>query len=86
MRVYYNPTTDRWDFDLSIDDLPVVYGRRIVTGVDLLEPFDLGIGMLIAIPNVRGAVPDRSSLPDGRVRLYSLTQAEYEAERAAVSS
>lgn len=85
IRIRYNPTTDRWSFDLSIDDLPVLYGRRIVIGTDLLKAFDFGIGVLFALPSVDGSLPDRSSLPAGLVRVYSATEAEVEEASATVS-
>jgi hypothetical protein len=59
LRVRYNPVNDRWSLDLSIDDLPVLYGRRIVTGVDLLAPFNIGIGVIFAASVISGAEPGR---------------------------
>jgi len=79
IRVRYNVTTDRWSFDLSIDNLPVLFGRRIVTGVDLLRPYNFGIGLIFAYPTEAGDVPDRAALPGGTVRLYHATQAEVDA-------
>lgn len=78
-RLRYNPSNHRWSFDLSIDDQPVLHGRRIVTGVDLLAPFNLGLGLVIAAVVTPGAAPDRDALPAGEVRVYHLTQAEAEA-------
>ncbi len=83
LRLRYNPTNDRWSFDLSLDDLPVLHGRRVVTGVDLLAPFDLGLGVIFAVAVKTGAVPDRNALPEGTVRLYQASQDEVDA---AVSS
>lgn len=79
IRLRYNQSNDRWSFDLSIDDQPVLHGRRIVTGVDLLAPFNLGLGMIVAAVVTPGAVPDRSALPAGEVRVYHLTEVEAEA-------
>lgn len=79
IRLRYNQSNDRWSFDLSIDDAPVLHGRRIVTGVDLLAPFNLGLGMIVAAVVTPGAVPDRDALPAGEVRIYHLTDAEAEA-------
>lgn len=84
IRLRYNPTSERWSFDLAIDDLPVLQGRRIVTGVDLLSAFRKGIakshgfdiGLIFAAATSAGGAPDRSALPDGTVRLYHLTTAE----------
>ena len=79
IRLRYNSTTDRWSMNLAIDDLPVLYGVRIVTGVDLLEPFNLGIGCIFALATNAGQNPDREGLPSGRVRLYHATIEEVEA-------
>jgi len=76
LRLRYNPTSARWNLDLSIDDLPVLHGRRIVTGVDLLAPFDFGIGVVFAFAVTPGSAADRDALPSGRVRLYHTTEAE----------
>lgn len=83
IRLRYNRTTDRWAFDLSIDDLPVLRGRRIVLGVDLLAAFDFGIGAIFAFPAVEGALPNRTGLPAGRVKLYHATDDEIAAALAA---
>lgn len=79
---WYNQTSDRWSFDLALDDIPVLHGRRVVTGVDLLAPFDLGIGVLFAYSEA-GGVPDRENLPNGVVKLYHATQEEVNAAVAA---
>ena len=81
--LWYSQTSDRWSMDLAIDGAPVLHGRRIVTGVDLLAPFNLGIGILFAWPETPGAVPDRRALPLGAVRLYHTTQEEIDASVAA---
>lgn len=82
IRLRYNTTIDRWSFDLSIDDEPVLYGRRVVTGVDLLAAFDFGIGMIFASVMRDGGEPSRSGLVDGSVRMFSASLAEYEAANA----
>lgn len=77
LRFRYNRTTDRWSFDLSLDDLPIILGHRIVTGVDLLAPYDLDLGLLFALPSGNADVlPGRNALIDGRVRLYHTTETE----------
>ncbi len=82
-RLWWSTVTDRWSFDLSIDDLPVVTGRRIVNNVDLLRRFNLNIGSLFCVPIKTGAEPNRTGLPNGDCRLYHATQAEIDA---AISS
>jgi hypothetical protein len=77
MRLRYNTTIDRWAMDLAIDDLPVLHGRRIVIGADLLRAFDFGIGIVIAAaPGAKPEEPGRRQLVDGRVRLYHTTEDE----------
>lgn len=84
IRLRYAPYEDRWSMDLSLDDVPVLHGRRVVTGIDLLAGFDFGIGHLIAAPSQEGAndPPGRAQLPSGVVRLYHYT----DADLAAVSA
>jgi hypothetical protein len=83
LRVRYNPTSDRWSLDLAIDDVPVIHGRRIVPYVDVLKPFQLGIGAIFAVPITSGAEADRESMVTGAVRLYHATQEEIDAAKAA---
>lgn len=69
--VNYSAWENRWSFDLAIEGVPVLYGRKIVLGADLLGPFNLGIGEIVALdPSGAGAQPGRTELPDGRVRIY----------------
>ncbi len=75
-RLRYSAVTDRWSFDLSLDDTPVLYGRRIVTGIDLLAPFDFGIGIIAAGGMTDQAVPDRNTLPSGEVIFFQATEDE----------
>lgn len=81
--LWYNLTSDRWSMDLAIDGAPVLHGRRIVAGVDLLAPFGLGIGMVFAWPELPGVVADRFNLPAGNVKLYHTTQEEVDAAVSA---
>lgn len=68
---------NRWSFDLDVDGVRVLSGRRIVLGVDLVAPFNLGIGSLVAAPwGDEDAEPGRTELPAGRVRLFSYDPAE----------
>lgn len=70
-RFRYNTTSDRWTFDLSIQEVSVLVGRRVVLGVDLLAAFDFGIGAVFAVDyEEKGNAPDRASLPARRVRVY----------------
>ena len=79
MRIRKNPTTDRCTLDLSIDDQPVLHGRKIVTGVDLLAPFQFGLGVIFAASVVSGTEPTLDALVGGSVRVFSATDEEVEA-------
>lgn len=80
MTLWYNQSQDRWNFDLARDGEPILRGRRIVTGVDLLAPFGLGLGVLFAHSDT-GVLPTRANLPNGLVKLYHTTEAEIRANR-----
>ena len=82
VQLWYSTADDRWSFDLALDGDPVLTGRKLVTGIDLLAPFNLGIGALFAYSDT-DALPTRDALPRGLVRLYHATQEEFDA---AVSS
>jgi len=76
IRLRYNPASERWSFDLAIDDQPVLVGRRIVTGVDLLAPFNFDLGVIVALAVTPNANPDRRALPAGTVKLFHASEAE----------
>jgi len=81
-RFRYNSVSDRWNFDLSIDDLPVLMGKRVVLGINLLGTRDFGIGQLFAISTTGDALPTRDALPARLVRLYWVSDEEIEAAKA----
>lgn len=82
IKLWYSVFNDRWSADISIDGSPVLHGRKIVTGVDLLAPFDFGIGVLFAFSET-GDEPGRDQLPNGLVRIYHATQDEINASVAS---
>lgn len=72
-RVVFNETSNRWSFDLWINDILVLTGRRIVTGVDLVRAFAFDIGAVFAFSwGAEGIAPDRVNLPAGRVKLIQV--------------
>lgn len=74
--VNYSTWDNRWSFDLDVDGARVLSGRKIVLGVDLIAPFNLGIGSLVAAPwGDDEAEPGRTELPSGRVRLFHVEAA-----------
>jgi len=69
--VNYSTFANRWSFDLDVESVRVLSGRRIVLGVDLIAPFNLGIGSLVAAQwGDEDVEPGRTELPSGRVRLF----------------
>jgi hypothetical protein len=75
--VNYSTWADRWSFDLDVDGVRAVSGRKIVVGTDLIAPFGLGIGAIVAAPwGDDAAEPGRTELPSGRVRLFQIDPAE----------
>lgn len=78
--VNYSKWSDRWSFDLDVDGVRVLSGRKIVLGVDLIEPFRLGIGQIVAAAwGDEVAEPGRSEVPSGRVRLFHVDTSEVAA-------
>lgn len=83
IRLRYNVTANRWMLDLSIDDAPVLVGRRLVLDRDILAAFDFGIGAIFVSTNDPTAEPGRDELPGRIVRLYHATEAEVAAAAEA---
>lgn len=81
--LWYNSALDRWMFDVSIDGAPVLAGRKIVTGIDLIKPFNFGIGAIFAMVETQGGEANRNGLPNGLVRLYHATKEEVDAAMAS---
>jgi len=70
-RFRYNVTSDRWSFDMKIGETQVITGRRVVLGIDLIKPFCLGVGAIFAVDyEGNGNAPDRTAIPERRVRIY----------------
>lgn len=82
MRLWYANFNDRWSIDLSIDGDPVLHGRKVVAGSDLLASYDFGIGVIVAISE-KNNEPGRSQLPEGLVKLYHATREEVDAAISA---
>lgn len=66
----YNLAIERFTFSLSIDEVEVLAGRRLVTNVDLLKPFSFGVGALVAYdPDGRSREATLENLVRGDVRV-----------------
>ena len=77
-RMRYNYTSGRWSIDLALDGDYVLHGRRVVPNVDLIGPFDFGIGVIFA-HSLNGNDAGRQEFIDGRINLYHVTEAEKNA-------
>ena len=86
VRLRYNPTIDRWSLNLAIDDLPVLHGRRVVTGVDLLRAYNFGIGIMFAQEEKAGTFlpPGKRELVGGLVKLCHALESDVEEALASV--
>ena len=80
LRIRYNPTNNRWSFNLSIDDKPVLHGRRIVTGINLLAPYDFDVGLIFAGSERENFYPEpgRPELIGGIVKLCHCMEEDLE--------
>lgn len=81
IKLWYSVFADRWSMDFSIDAEPVLTGRKIVEGVDLLAAFNLGVGVMFAFSESQSE-PGRDQLPNGLVKLYHTSEEELNASVA----
>lgn len=71
IRLRYNTVSEHFSMDLSIDDVPVLTGRKVTSEVDLLQPFDFGIGSIFAADiDGKGREPTLANFVSGITRLY----------------
>lgn len=67
----YNVLIERFAMDLAIGDTTVLTGRRVVEGVDLIQPFRLGIGAIFAAnPAIAGIEPTLENFANGTISLW----------------
>lgn len=78
IRLNFNHKANRWFFDLALDGDYVLTGRKIVRNVDLIAPFDFGIGRIFSY-SLQDVDPERQTLVDGRVGLYQVNEDELSA-------
>lgn len=69
--VRYSVTSRRFSLDLAIDETPVLTGIRMVSNQDLVDVFDLGLGMFF-VAGVRDyqAEPTLEAFAEGAVKFY----------------
>lgn len=87
VRLRWNLTSETWSIDFALDDVPVMTGRRITAGTNLLAQLRLNIGAIFGLPVVGEPEATRQSLVNGNFRLYYATQAELDSRHGtSVSS
>lgn len=75
----YNSVSDRWTFDVYINEVPKLHGRRVVLGTNLIAPYTdlVSIGVLVAAdPSFGGVLPNRANIPSGLIKMYQLDSSE----------
>lgn len=72
-----------WVFDMQVNNVSVIHGRRVNLQTDLIAPFNLGIGRMIAVDYAdTNAQADRTSIPNREVRIFLATEDEIAAATA----
>lgn len=66
----YSNFADRWSMDVAIDDNYVLTGRKILPGVNILKPFNYGIGDVVALGEKSTYQAARNEIPNGLVNIY----------------
>lgn len=70
IELLWNGYSERWSMAMFVQGVEKLRGRRLVTGVDLIAPYQLGIGRLFLVDwEGKGASPGRAELPAGVFRL-----------------
>jgi hypothetical protein len=70
LELLWNTFSERWSLSLFIQGEVKLQGKRLVTGVDLIAPYNLRIGRLFLVDwEALGGQPGRSELPSGQFRL-----------------
>lgn len=73
----YVTLIDRWVFDFYIDDTPVLCGRKVVLGTNLLAPHAFRVGALFALDmEGKGDEPGLEAITDESIRLFHLSELE----------
>lgn len=82
MRLRWNVTANRYHMDLAINDTPVMVGRRVVVGADLIDQFSFGIGRIFVSGRTVDIEPTPEAFAAGEVRMLQATDAEIVAALA----
>lgn len=71
IRLRYNEESEHFSMDLGVDDVPYLTGRKVTSEIDLLQPFDFGIGSIFAADvDGKGRPPTLANFVSGVVKLY----------------
>ncbi|MCO5164661.1 MAG: hypothetical protein M9939_26585 [Mesorhizobium sp.] len=71
IRLRYNVQAERFAMDLAIDETDVLKGRKVVAEIDLLAPFDFGIGSIFAADvDRKWRPPTLANFVNGAVKLF----------------
>ena len=74
LTLWVSDYSERVSISVAVDGDPVLIGRRIVAGSDLLKPFGFGIGGMFVWP--LNVPPTLGALASGDCGLYLATEAE----------
>lgn len=73
LSINWNAWLQRWTLGFSLNGVTIFDGVRMVTGVDFLKPYRLGLGKLSLVEwQGSGGNPERTELPGGVFRLIFL--------------
>lgn len=71
IRLRYNTSSERFSMDIAIDEQPALTGRKVTTNVDLIAPFDFGIGSIFAAGVEDMSLPATlENMASGDVKLF----------------
>lgn len=80
LRLWYNRMTERWDLSVYNGTEPLILGKRVIAGVDLVRGYGLDIGSIFALGEGQG----RNAFTSGELALYHATSEEIEEALANV--
>lgn len=74
----FNTVSQRWTFDLLINNQIVLQGRKLILDINVVMPyvhFDIGV-LFCTDPERKGNLPDRFNIPGGLVRIFTIPKEE----------
>lgn len=82
-RFRFNAWAQRWHFDMALDDQPVIYGRRVVSGRNLIPGVVLPGKLFAYVYAGNGSQPGLGDFASGAADLFYVGEAELETALAA---